>query len=255
MFNLTICEDDPELLDLYTIIVKKYMNKSRMTSLRLTLATTNPNEVEQQIKRNIDANSIYLLDIEFANSQIRGIDLATQIRLNDFDAKIIFITTHEELAPLSMQRKLNPFDFIHKEIGLEAIEYVLTTDLDQILTCSNISTETPEFIYHLGVRNYRISFSKIDYFETSVTTHKLLLHSLTEITEFRDTLVNIFNNYPFLVRSNKHFLINPYNIAALDNNNKLTFKDGLSLNNPFSKREIKLIKRLLNSRQEKHLKK
>lgn len=46
----------------------------------------------------------YYLDIDLGQ-EMNGIDLADKIRTIDVTGKFTFITTHEEMAPLTLKRK------------------------------------------------------------------------------------------------------------------------------------------------------
>lgn len=244
MFDMIICEDNPELLNLYTIIVKKYMAEHPNDPLRLRLATTNPNEVEDILNPQHYPDAIFLLDIEFANSKIRGIDLAATIRQHDAHAKIIFITTHEELEPLTFQRKINPLDSINKEIGLVAIQTRLFKDLAAIFK-QNQTTAT--FDYRLGTQCCTIPSNEVDYFETAETGTKTRLHARHEITEFREPLADISKRWPTLVRINQNLLINAGNLQAIDQaTHTLHFQDSLNLRIMLTNHELQVLQKAIS---------
>nr|WP_235032807.1 hypothetical protein [Enterococcus sp. CSURQ0835] len=46
---------------------------------------------------------------------MNGIDLAEEIREKDVQAKIIFITTHDELIPLTIQHHIKALGFVTKD--------------------------------------------------------------------------------------------------------------------------------------------
>ncbi|MFC6202066.1 LytTR family transcriptional regulator DNA-binding domain-containing protein [Lactiplantibacillus nangangensis] len=241
---MIICEDNPELLNLYTIIIKKYMTEHPNDPLRLRLATTNPNEVESVLKPQHYPDTIFLLDIEFANSKIRGIDLATTIRQHDAHAKIIFITTHEELKPLTFQRKINPLDSINKEIGLAEIQIRLFKDLATVFKQNQATTL---FDYRLGTQCYTIPTNQVDYFEVAETGTKTRLHARHEITEFRESLANIVKRWPTLVSINQELLINADNLQTIDQaNHTLHFQDGLKLLIMLTNRELQALQKAIS---------
>lgn len=246
MFELIICEDNPELLNLYTIIVKKYIAQNNQLPLRLSLATTNPNTVEKRLNSRHYSKSIFLLDIEFANSKIRGLDLATTIRQVDPKANIIFITTHEEFEPLTFERKINPVDSIYKEIGLAAIQVRLFKDLNQIFNQDQQPSPETTFHYQLGMRHYELPLRQVNYFEATSATSKISLHTMHEITELRGSLANIAHQYPELTSINANLLINAANIAKIDeNNHTIQFRDGMIVAVMLTKREQQLLQSFL----------
>lgn len=226
--NIIICEDDVAVLDIYKLIVKDYASKLKSNSIKLVLATPNPNEVEKYINQNTGIDTLYLLDIEFTESKQRGIDLAVKIRENDQCAKIVFITTHEEMTVLTFQRKVEPLDFIEKELGLSAIQAELIKDIDIAINRFSVQTvKKRRFVYHLGSRDYSVDCMDINFFETSSNPHKVILHTIQGVVEFRSNLNNIEYDNPSFLRVHKSLLVNLSNVKYLDSKNRsITFKSG-----------------------------
>jgi len=213
--------------------------------MRIVVSTGNPSELENYIKYRSDNNPMfYLLDIEFADSETKGIDIAAEIRKNDATAKIVFVTTHEELAYLTFKRKIEPLDYIRKEDGIKAMNESLYKDLD--VTFERLhelnSQRRRMFHYSLGSRDYTVDISTINYLETSSSSHKIFLHTLTEITEFRGNLNSIEEEFSNLYRAHKSILVNINNIRSVDSMNKMIyFNDGSSCE--VSRRKLAGLKR------------
>lgn len=231
MLNIIICEDEIELLQTYQLIVKNYIKAHPQVKIQLVLATSNPRDVEIYMADHPNDLKLYILDIEFPASKIKGIDLASKIRETDLNAKIIFITTHEELSTLTFERKVEPLDYITKESGLNVVKKRLNSGIDTAITrlvpLKNQSINN--FIYTVGPRQYEIPVDNIDYFEASENSHNVFLHSLTEITEFKSSLIAIQTDYKNFYRVHKSLLVNMNNIASIDQKNrKIIFKDKTS---------------------------
>ncbi|WP_025023068.1 LytR/AlgR family response regulator transcription factor [Companilactobacillus nodensis] len=245
MLNVAICEDNLELINVYRLIFKNYMKDHPEHEMRIVISTGNPTEFENYIKYRSDNNDMfYLIDIEFADSQTKGIDLAEEIRKHDATAKIVFITTHEELAYLTFKRKIEPLDYIKKEDGIKSMNDSIYKDLD--LTFQRLhelnSQRRKMFHYSLGSRDYTIDVADINYLETSSSSHKVFLHTLTEITEFRGNLNTIEEEFASLYRAHKSILVNLDNIHSVDSLNKMIyFNDGSSCE--VSRRKLPGLKR------------
>lgn len=229
LLNIIICEDNKTLRVYYQLMIKEYIKSHPETEMKIVLSTGNPSDVELYIGSHPNDIKFYLLDIEFPDSKIKGIDLATKIRAKDLDAKIVFITTHEELTTMIFDRKVEPLDYIPKEIGLEKIKEKLYTDLDTTIKrlIPMDKRKVNEFNFRIGPKPYTFETDKIDYFESSESTHNIFLHSANEIIEFPSTLKSIEKELPNFYRAHKSLLVNPQNIESIDNlKHKLIFKDG-----------------------------
>ena len=98
-YPIIICEDQfLQLQQLESIIQNYILFHSELFQIKLK--TQSPIEVKTYLKQFQPKNGIYFLDIDL-NHSISGIDLAEMIRKADVQAKIIFVTTHDELAPLT----------------------------------------------------------------------------------------------------------------------------------------------------------
>lgn len=83
------------------------MEKSYIGEIRVF---SNPMELLEQVEGEFN---IYLLDIDYG-LDTNGIDLGKQIRRIDRNAKIIFLTSHQELAVETLNANIEPFSFIYK---------------------------------------------------------------------------------------------------------------------------------------------
>ncbi|WP_047999637.1 LytR/AlgR family response regulator transcription factor [Lactiplantibacillus herbarum] len=229
MFNIVICEDDLKTLNLYTLIIKNYIADHPTTDIKLVTASQNPNIITQNYRSSPNEHFIYFLDVEFANSTIRGIDLAANIRSTDIDAKIIFITVHDEFQPSIINEKIEAFDFIYKESGFDNIASSIILDLNRITAASSQPAQGDYFTYRAGFRDYRINLNKIDYFEALTNTHHIQVVTASEIAEFRGTLTQIATDYPKFFLAHKGILVNLDNIESINSlTGTITFKDQLS---------------------------
>jgi len=244
LLNIVICEDNDELRNYYQLIIKNYIKERPTIEMKIILSTANPKDVNIYLESHSDDLTFYLLDIEFPDSKIKGIDLATQIRKCDLESKIVFITTHEELMTMIFDRKVEPLDYIAKENGIKVIEERLNKDLDIAIKRLEPSSKQAEaeFKFYIGQRLYKFNLNKIDYFESSENTHNVFLHSENEIIEFPSSLKSIGNQYKGFYRAHKSLLVNLNNIASLDNHDfKINFKDGTA--SDISRRKLVLLRK------------
>lgn len=244
LLNIIICEDNKALRTYYQYMIKEYIKTHPGVDMKIILSTANPKEVTLYMESHPHDTKFFLLDIEFPESKMRGIDLATSIRQQDLNAKIVFITTHEELTPMIFERKVEPLDYISKEIGLEAIKSKLFQDLEVTinrLVPSNQKNKTT-FNFRIGPKPYEFEINQINYFESYENTHNVFLHSTNEIIEFPDILKTIETKLPNFYRAHKSLLVNPDNIKSIDSNNqKLVFIDNTTCD--ISRRKLAILKK------------
>ncbi|MFD0898408.1 LytR/AlgR family response regulator transcription factor [Loigolactobacillus binensis] len=220
MLNIIICEDNLELLRTYKVFVKSYLNTHTERQAQLVLATANPNKVAQFLTGNATEPTLYILDIEFANSLTTGITLATKIKHIDTKAKIIFITTHEELLPLIVKNKIVPLAIIEKETGLQQVKNELLVNLDKATTLTTKKIiESDYFVYKIGSKAYKIAKDEIFYFKASTNSHKILIFTAKTVHEFHGNLTAIESANTDFYRVHNSYLVNLKKIKKLDTTN------------------------------------
>lgn len=229
MLNIIICEDNKNLRIYYQMIIKDYIRNNPERNIKIVLSTGNPKDISIYLNSNSNELNFFLLDIEFPDSKIKGIDLATEIRNNDLNSKIVFITTHEELMPMIFERKVEPLDYISKESGIKKVKEKLCNDLDiaiqRFLKTQNNFSE--KFTFKIASKSFHIDIDQINFFESIENTSNILLHAINQNIEFPDTLKSISNRLPSFYRAHKGYLINLNNVQSIKKHeNRIFFKNG-----------------------------
>lgn len=94
MLRVIICDDHPEVLDIVNTITTRESNAvSKKVKIHVF---TDPLQISPTLLSSCD---IALLDIDFNNNGINGLELARSLRKHRTDAIIIFITNFIEYAP------------------------------------------------------------------------------------------------------------------------------------------------------------
>lgn len=225
MIEIVICEDNQELLNLYQVMIQNEIDRNR-TGDRILLATNNPQKV---IDINDEVNNtfrMYLLDIEFSNSPVKGIELAKLIRKNDRIAKIIFISSHSDKVKLTVTSQVEAFDYIDKVDGIPNANQKIVDDYRKVCQYFNeyAASEIGMFEYHYGFDTHEVRKEDIEYFETIKGTKKVSMHTKDKIVNFESNLKLIHQEIPDLFQLNRSILINTNAISSIDKeNNKLIF--------------------------------
>lgn len=113
MIKVYICEDDTKQLQTLQQLVSKVII-DRQLDMGFGLTSADPHEILAHVKSQQPTQAVFLLDIAL-NSDINGIQLASQIRDLGIRSKIIFVTTHTELSLTVFQYQVEALDFILKD--------------------------------------------------------------------------------------------------------------------------------------------
>lgn len=173
---------------------------------------------------------LFFLDMEIGSHREEGLEIAMKIRQALSRSYIIFITTHEELSLLTLERKVSPFDYIVKEKGFDNIKKNIIDDILQIndFLKKDEYKNNNVFNYHIGNQYFVIPISEIIYLSTSKqTNHRVTLVTKSKVVEFIGNLNDLEKKYSMLFRCDRSFLVNLDQLEYFDNNRReLFFKNG-----------------------------
>lgn len=215
-YPIFICEDDlTQLQQLKTIIDNYVLFHNEEFYVKMT--SQSPDEIIKYVKKFNIQHGIYFLDIDL-NHQLSGIDLAKEIRKLDVQAKIIFITTHDEMAPVTFKEKIEAMDFIIKDQPTEQIREKIYSSLEesQLRIDANNDIQKNNFCFSIGSQTYNIEISDVILVETSMVPHRLDLYTKNGKYEFYGKLIDLELMYPKLFRINRSCLINPLNVRKIN---------------------------------------
>lgn len=228
MLAVYLCEDNPEQLKHYTDVVQRYIMINDY-DMQIRLATPSPADLLASLRADPPEYALFFLDIEFPAEKTTGLETAITIRQDLAFAEIVFVTTHSEMALLTFERKVEPMDFIVKDLGREQIDQKLRENIDygyQRYTSYLGNTENL-FTYTIGGRAFNLPMGDVYFVATADTPHKVTVHAATQLIEYPGFLKDIADRYPELYRTDKSFLVNLDNVSGIDETNRrLIFPNG-----------------------------
>ncbi|AVK63549.1 DNA-binding response regulator [Lactobacillus sp. CBA3606] len=190
-------------------------------------------------------NGIYLLDIDL-NADINGIELAEKIRAVDVQDKLIFITTHDEMAPITLKRQLEALGFISKDQPVDSIraEIIDNLALAQQRSLAAATTRQQNFAFTVGSRIFNLKLQEILFVTPADIPHRLKCYAQTGEYEFYGKLSALEKQYQQLFRCSKSALINVDNVIEYDVKTKLIYF-GADLSCKCSITKVKALKKQL----------
>ncbi len=241
---IILCDDDILLTMHYKQMIKN-MIMINDYDMDLVLATSDPYDVLSYHQKTDLTNSLFFLDIDLGE-KLSGIDLAQRIRQENEFAKIVFITSHQELALETLKRQIAPLDYIVKDGKTEKQQITKILKLCNELTVINHKSNLRHLSFAIGSRNFKIDLASIYFLETSVTPHKVILYGENMMYEFYGKMNDLEKEYPELLRIHRSFLINPTQIRSVDFKTRtIVFPEEYMCN--FSISKSKILKKQLAS--------
>ncbi|MFC6176413.1 LytR/AlgR family response regulator transcription factor [Companilactobacillus huachuanensis] len=227
-YPIIICEDNPiELKHINTLIENCLLFHENF--FQIECSTNTPQNVIKYINESLPTHGTYLLDIDLQSS-IDGIDLAKKIREVDVQANIVFTTTHDELAPETLKRKVGAIGFIEKGQIMENYRDDIYGTLEYIKRLIEKSKEYQQknFTFVIGTQMYNFNQNEVYSITSSQIPHQLIFLSEHGQYEFYGKLKDLEQKYSFLFRINRSCLINPINIRKIDfPSRRITLKNGI----------------------------
>lgn len=216
MLKIIICEDDYIQRERLEKIINNYILIEAL-DMKITLSTGDPDAILMEVKENPQQGILYFLDIDL-NHQLDGIALAAKLRTLDPSGKIVFVTTHKELALLTFKYKIEALDYIVKDSNLEEMKMKIVQCIKVVHDRQLINKNSKEdyFIVKTGEKTSFIPLKKIMFVETSNTRNRLVLHLENSKIQFRGTIKEVENYSQMFVRVHHSVVVNKHNVANID---------------------------------------
>lgn len=243
-YPIVACEDNFIQLHQLENIIKNYV-LFHDDFFELELFTQSPQDVTNYLKKFSPQNGIYFLDIDLKN-KLTGIDLAEKIRKVDTLGKIIFITTHDELAPVTLKRKVEALGFITKDQKRENFrdEVMEVLELAKERIVDSRKKIKRNFSFTIGKQAYNVRMDDVLFIEPSIIPHRLVLQTTEGQFEFYGKLNILEENYSNLFRLSRSCLANLDNIKEVNFSKRIAiFSEDKEIT--FSTRHSKKLKEYL----------
>ena len=214
MLDIYICEDNATHREFVASFISDFCI-FRNLDATVALASADPYEILAYYK-TVKNLSLFFLDIDLG-AEINGIELANRIRKQDDKAAIVFLTTHSELALLTLQYKIEALDFIIKGNSADVKK--------KIAECISIvykrytgedKADSKKIMVTVGDKIIPLDMDDIIYVETTAG-HKLRLHTKNRSLDFNGELKGIEEQLDErFIRCHKSYVINKDKIASIN---------------------------------------
>ena len=245
MLEIMLCEDDHKQRKQLEEVISTFLREVAL-DMTLTMSTPDPQELLDYVSERGEIHGLYFLDMDLQH-ELNGIDLAVKIREMDTKAKIVFITTHDELAGLVFKHKI------------EAMDYIIKGEPDvktRVKECLNVAFERYQSQFSSRVEYYSINtgeqisnipITEILFFETDLSArHRIILHTTDSRIYFRGFINEIADAHVDFFLCHKSVVVNTKNIKSIDK----TSKEILMINGetaPIATRKLPILTKLLSS--------
>ena len=212
--------------------------------MQLVVATGDLQELMNNIVNSKEG--LFFLDMEIGEQPQAGLNLADEIRQQLPFAQIVFITTHEELSFLTLERRIAPLDYILKEQGLDDIKQKIVKDIDATQTILKTETVQHKDIlgYKIGTRFFSVPINDVIMLSTNKERPgSIRLTAKNKVADFPGNLNSFENKYSQFFRCDKSALVNVDYIDSYDYQKKeLTMIDNIKCSVSYRKsRELNKI--------------
>ena len=184
MIKFIVVDDEKHELDRVEKIITNVIFKTE-TEYDIFKFTKYNTELEKIIKDN-SVTKVYIIDIELDKNK-SGLDIARQIRENDWDSEIIIITNHDRMFETVYKTIYKVFNFIEK---FDNMESRLNADLKTIIRKTD---DKKKFIYKNNKISLQIYLKDIMYIYRDTIERKLVIVTTNNKYSVNMTIINILN--------------------------------------------------------------
>lgn len=241
MIEIYICEDVQKQRERIAYYVETAIMFEEY-DMELKLATDDAEEFLQSVRESKNTG-LYFLDIDLGKGK-NGLELAKEIRKYDPRGFIVFVTSHSEMSLLTFQYKVEALDFIIKDEPRNIQQRIGECMEKAVQRSENISRGEGKTITIVrGGQRITLKQSEIEFFETSVNEHKLIVHTGQKSMEFFGKIKDIEQEVgEDFLRCHRSYLVNKKNVKEIDYSNKtIHMKGGAEC--PISSRMLSHVKK------------
>ena len=167
MLRFIVCEDNKDFLGRLCTVVNKIMMPYNF-EYKINKFNSYTKELSEIIKRK-NEQKVYILDIELGD--ISGLEIASEIRENDLESIIIFVTSHNECKNDIFYSRLLAIDYIAKD---RLWEDRFESTLDYTIKAIN---RRRVLAFEFNYNSYRIPFDDILYIEKVQDNQKCIINT------------------------------------------------------------------------------
>lgn len=217
MLNFILCDDDERHNIYMEKRIQKILSETNLSG-EVVFHSTIAQEIIDYSNAHKGENNVYVLDIDF-KEESNGVDLAKQIRKNEINAYIIYVSAHQEYSMLCYKTKT--FDFLLKPINYEALKNSIISLYDDFEK-TNVKNEN--FIsVKSGSLIHMINLNDIIYIEKmgnvmKINTTKGLIMSYESLEHIQTYIKD-----SSLFRCHKSFIVNIKYIDYISVNENLVY--------------------------------
>lgn len=177
---------------------------------------------------------LFFLDMEMDGDTKAGLKVAEFVRKNIPNAKIVFITTHEELSFLTLERKISPLDYILKDSSSENVKAKIIEDINltQKYYEDDIYHKVSTFGYKIGSKYFSVPMKEVIILYTDKSfPGQVSLDADNRHVSFPGNLNALEEKYENLLRVDKSSLVNKDKILSYDSHKRvLSLVDDINCN-------------------------
>lgn len=225
--KILICEDNKIMLDIIHKTVANYTMIHDWNNVTIFPTNTATETLEIINSEKID---FFFLDIDLGNNEINGIELGRKIRDIDPFAKLIYITSHDNMQNIILQKMISPFAYIlkNKDSLEQEIRSVLEAVYSQYKKEIITNPTTNKIPIKIGTRQLFFHIDDILYFET-FGNHKISIVLKDDKNySFYGKLSEIAQLSKKLIYCHKSYIMNIDNILEIEKD-KIVFTNNVEL--------------------------
>ena len=225
--KILICEDNKIMLDIIHKTVANYTMFHDWDNVTIFPTNTATETLEIINSEKID---FFFLDIDLGNNEINGIELGRKIRDIDPFAKLIYITSHDNMQNIILQKMISPFAYIlkNKDSLEKEIRSVLEAVYSQYKKELVTNPTTNKIPIKIGTRQLFFHIDDILYFET-FGNHKIsIVLKDNKNYSFYGKLSEIVQLNKKLIYCHKSYIMNIDNILEIEKD-KIVFTNNVEL--------------------------
>lgn len=215
--KVIICEDNQKILEFVTEKIRNHIIINEL-DIKISISTKNPDNILEELSEE-DIGNCYFLDIDLGKEKLTGIELGKKIREVDPFAKLIYITSHDEMRINVLEAMVEPLAYIIKDSSdfKEKIIPAFNKAYEIYSSTLKKNPNTNKVAIPMGSKSRFFDINDVLYFE-AIGEHKISLNlKNNEKVKFFGKISEIENFHDSLFYCHRSYVVN---LSTIDDFNK-----------------------------------
>lgn len=206
MLKIALCDDNLDSIQLVKKLIESQLIEQNVNA-EISIVTDDQEKIQELIKnKKID---ILILDVEFKNNALNGIEFAKKLRKFNKEFYLIFLSAHQRFLYPALVTKI--FDYLIKPVNIDTISDLVSRIKEEFSDDNSMFIKINKWY---SIKSDEIIYMEKSINKTNIITTKGVVSCTKTLEKMQESLPKNF------IRCHRSFIVNKNKIISIDKKKK-----------------------------------